>query len=73
MPIAPPTEGPSMIMRGHTFGPTSPSGKTGRGGTYSWAIVNELRAAKHKAFSHTQGESVLHILLQVEVIASNNL
>ena len=58
---------------GHTFGLTSSSGKTGRGGTYSWVIVNELKAAKHEAFSRPEGESVLHILLQVEVIASNNL
>ena len=58
---------------GHTFGLTSSSGKTGRGGTYSQVIVNELRAAKHKAFSRPQGESVLHILLEVGVRASNNL
>ena len=53
----------------HTFGLTS-SGKTGSGGTYSRVIVNELRAAKHEAFSRRQGKSVLHILLQVGVIAS---
>ena len=51
---------------GHTFGLTS-SGKTGRGGTYLRVIVNELRAAKHEAFSRPQGESVPH-LLQVGVI-----
>ena len=55
------------------LGLTSPSGKTGRGGTYSRVIVNELRAAKHEAFTRPQGESVLYILLQVGVIASNNL
>ena len=63
-----------MLTRlGHTFGLISQSGKTGRGGAYSRAIVNELRAAKHEAFSRPQGESVLHISLQVGVIASNNL
>ena len=46
---------------------------TGRGGTYSRVIVNELKAAKHEAFSRPEGESVLHILLQVGVIALNNL
>ena len=40
---------------------------------YLRVIVNELRAVKHEAFSRPQGESVLHILLQVGVIASNNL
>ena len=58
---------------GHTFGLTSLSGKTGRGGTYSRAIVDELRAAKHEAFPRSQGESALHILLQVGVVAANNL
>ena len=62
-----------LIRLGHTFGLTSPAGKTGRGGTYSGAIVNELKAAKHEAFSRPQGERVLHILLQVGLIASNNL
>ena len=45
---------------GHTFGLTSSSGKTGRGSTYLLTIVNELKAAKHEAFSRPQGESVLH-------------
>ena len=45
--------------------------KTGRGGTYLWVIVTELRAAKHEAFSRPQGESVLHILLQVGVVAGS--
>ena len=36
-------------------------------------IINEPRAAKHEAFSRPQGESVLNIVLQVGVIASNNL
>ena len=42
-------------------------------GTYSRAIVNELRAAKHEPFSRSQGESALHTLLQVGVVAANNL
>ena len=47
-----------MLTRlGHTFGLTSSPGKTGKGGTYSRAIVNELKAAKHEAFSRPQGES----------------
>ena len=54
---------------GHTLGLTSSSEKAERGGTYSWVIVNELRVAKHGGFSCTQRESVLHILLQVGVIA----
>ena len=59
---------------GHTFGLTSSFGKTGRGGgTYSLVIVTELRAAKHETFSRPQGESVLHILTQVGVVASNNM
>ena len=37
--------------------------KTGRGSTNSRVIVNEPRAAKHKAFSRPQGASVLHISL----------
>ena len=45
-------------------------GKTGRGGTYTRGIVDELSAAKHKAFSRQQWES---ILLEVGVIVSNNL
>ena len=48
-------------------------GRTGRGGTYLWVIVDELSAAKHKAFSRPQGESVLHILHEVGEISSNNL
>ena len=46
---------------------------TGRGGTYSQAIINDLSAAKHEAFTRPQGESVLYILLEVGAIASNNL
>ena len=41
--------------------------KTGRMGTTLQVIVNESRAAKHKAFSQPQGASVLHISLQVGV------
>ena len=46
---------------GHTFGLTSSFGKIG-GGTYSRAIINELRAAKHEAFSaHREKEfSILY-------------
>ena len=47
--------------------------KDRRGSTYSLVIVNELSAAKHEAFSYPQGESVLHNLRRVGVIASNNL
>ena len=53
---------------GHTFGLTSSLGKAGRGGTYSWVIVDELSAAIHVAFSRPQGESILHILLEVGAI-----
>ena len=53
---------------GHTFGLTSLSGKTGRDHTYSWVIVNELRAAKYEAFSRPHGESIVHIPPQVGII-----
>ena len=36
-------------------------------------IVDELSAAKLEAFPRSQGESILHILLEVGAIASNNL
>ena len=41
--------------------------KTGRMGNTLQVIVNESKAAKHKAFSRPQGGSVLHISLQVGV------
>ena len=41
--------------------------------TISLVIVNEPRTAKHEAFSGPQGASVLHISLQVKVVATNNL
>ena len=39
---------------GHTFGLTS-SGKTGRGGSYSQVIINELRADKPRTFFSPTG------------------
>ena len=57
----------SSTCKARPHGVILSSRKTGRMGTTLQVVVNESRAAKHKAFSQPQGAGVLYISLQVGV------